>query len=319
MGVSVSASTPVAIPLDPYDHAPSRAPTVVPDPLDGRPEDQPRADHDAPSGLDELPIVRSGRSRDAPDSSVAYDGNGSTAWPAGELENRWIWFDLGEPVRIRLVRWLATGSGSVTIDVSDDRETWQEVGDSSLANDWVGIDLRENARYVRLTFSDDATEDTSLVEFAAYGMSPDRGTGGNQSVELAQEREQRAQDRRSQRDRGQRRAQKARVEATGAPENESGADSGSGASVSTKPGKTKCKGDKAKCQAREGKTRVDEDCTSEGTCVIDVRADGGTAICDATGGDKNETGQGEGKQPGRGGRCEAIADGGTVTIGDINP
>jgi hypothetical protein len=65
--------------------------------------------------------------------------------------------------------------------------------------------------------------------------------------------------------------------------------------------------------------RVEEDCAAEGSCTIDVRADGGTAICDASGGDRTETGDGEGKRGGRGGRCEAVANGGAVTIGDIDP
>ena len=38
------------------------------------------------------------------------------------------------------------------------------------------------------------------------------------------------------------------------------------------------------------------------------------------GGDEDRAGDGEGKRGGgNGGRCEAVADGGTVTIGDVNP
>jgi hypothetical protein len=64
---------------------------------------------------------------------------------------------------------------------------------------------------------------------------------------------------------------------------------------------------------------VEEDCETDGTCTIDVQADGGSATCDATGGDETQAGKGEGKRGGEGGRCEAVADGGAVTIGDINP
>jgi hypothetical protein len=64
---------------------------------------------------------------------------------------------------------------------------------------------------------------------------------------------------------------------------------------------------------------IEEDCLQDGTCVIDVRADGGTASCDASGADDGEAGRGEGRRGGDGGRCEAVANGGTITIGDINP
>ena len=64
---------------------------------------------------------------------------------------------------------------------------------------------------------------------------------------------------------------------------------------------------------------MEEDCEEEGSCTIDVQADGGTAICDAAGGDESRAGGGKGREGGEGGSCEAVADGGTVTIGDINP
>jgi hypothetical protein len=172
---------------------------------------------------------------------------------------------------------------------------------------------------VRLSFSDKSSNDASLVEFAAYGQRVRSGTGGDKSVDLVQERKQRVSDPKERREKGERRSQRATDADRAKPDDGEGGTGSSGLTISTKPGKTKCTGDKAKCRAKEGKTRVEDDCAGEGTCVIDVRADGGTAICDSSGGDDNETGQGEGKQPGRGGRCEATADGGTVTIGDINP
>jgi hypothetical protein len=63
---------------------------------------------------------------------------------------------------------------------------------------------------------------------------------------------------------------------------------------------------------------VEDDCTADGTCTIDVRADGGTAVCDSTGGDESRAGGGEGKRGSDGGECEAVANGGAVAIGDIN-
>ena len=68
-----------------------------------------------------------------------------------------------------------------------------------------------------------------------------------------------------------------------------------------------------------GQVSVEEDCAGDGSCTIDVRADGGTVVCDASGGDQSKAGDGEGKRGGQGGRCEAVANGGAVAIGDINP
>lgn len=313
-----AAGTPVVQAPDPLDSLPDGE-TIEPDPLDGAANEREQPDEVAAKGLDELPIVRSGRSRGAPDSSVSYDRNRSTAWLVGEVDANWVWLDLGEQVRLRELRWLTTGSGTLTVEVSDDREKWREVGMSPFDDDWSVLELRDDTRYVRLTFSNDATDDASLVELAVFGQRSSKGAGGSQFVDSAQEREQRANDRKGRRDRSEQRPQRAandELDAVGDGSNEA---NDSGLTVSTKPGKTKCKGEKARCRANEGKTRVEDDCATEGTCVIDVRADGGTAICDASGEDDNETGQGEGKRPGRGGRCEATADGGTVTIGDISP
>jgi hypothetical protein len=89
--------------------------------------------------------------------------------------------------------------------------------------------------------------------------------------------------------------------------------------ISAEQGETRCSGNRERCEARQGVVSVEDECEREGSCTIDIRADGGTAICDASGGDRAEAGDGEGKRGGRGGRCEAIANGGAVTIGDIDP
>ena len=97
-------------------------------------------------------------------------------------------------------------------------------------------------------------------------------------------------------------------------------DEDSSVNVTAKAGKTKCSGKGERCRAEPGKVEVTDDCDGDGTCTIDVRADGGSAVCDASGGDEDRAGDGEGKRGGgNGGRCEAVADGGTVTIGDVNP
>jgi hypothetical protein len=89
--------------------------------------------------------------------------------------------------------------------------------------------------------------------------------------------------------------------------------------VSAKAGKTKCSGKRERCRARPGKVEVTDDCDGDGTCTIDIRADGGSAVCDASGSNEARAGDGEGKRGGgNGGRCEAVADGGTVTIGDVS-
>ena len=64
---------------------------------------------------------------------------------------------------------------------------------------------------------------------------------------------------------------------------------------------------------------MEEDCEVDGSCTIDIQVDGGTAACDATGGDEARAGDGEGRRGGDGGECEATANGGAVAIGDINP
>lgn len=314
----VADGTPVSGVIDPLDNV-EPEPTAAPDPLDGTPQARPQADEGAPEDLEALPVVRSGRSRSAPDSSVAYDGDVTTAWPAGEQGSRWVWFDLGEKARIREVRWLTTGAGTLSIDVSNDREKWREIASAPLETSWSGLTARHEAQFLRLSFSDQTSSNATLIEFTVYGQQISAGVGGGRTVELAQERKQRASDRQEQRTKGARRAQRANDAAPAADEGATSDNSRSGVQISAKPGKTQCKGDKAKCRANEGKTRVEEDCATEGTCAIDVRADGGTATCDASGGGNNETGQGEGKRSGRGGRCEAVANGGTVTIGDINP
>jgi len=310
--------TPVSTNPDPLD-GPDSLGVRQHDPLDGSPQSIIDEDVEIPSDFEALSVIRSGRSSSAPDSSVTYDGNLSTAWPVGELDQRWIWFDLGKASRLRELRWATSGTGSLSIEVSDDREKWREIAETSLEHGWTGVKLREDVQFVRLTFSDESSDDVALIEFAAYGVRVEQGVGGSAAVEFTQERKQRADGRRDRKSNKERQSQRARTEAPAAivePEEEP---SSSGIQVSARPGKTKCKGDKSRCRADKGETRVEENCATEGSCVIDVRADGGTAICDASGGDENEIGEGEGKQPGRGGRCEATADGGTVTIGDISP
>jgi hypothetical protein len=288
------------------------------DPLDGDPLDgEPRPNDDRePEALAELEIVRSGRPADAPDSRPAYDGNPKTAWMvAGEGDGTWIWFDLSDEEAVREVRWLARGSGAIEVTLSDDRDAWREVGRRDVRAGWQTVAFTQGARYVRLTLRPD--EDGNLpmlAEVATYGTEGNKSVARKQRArddegDDARERERGARDR--ERDRAAERRTVVR------DRGESEAESGPG--VSAEPGETRCRGKRAKCEAREGRVSFEEDCEREGTCVIDIRADGGTAVCDASGPDEGEAGRGEGKRGGDGGRCEAVANGGTVTIGDINP
>jgi hypothetical protein len=309
--VSQRSSDPAAATPVPLGN--ERADPLDGDPLDGEP--RPNDDRD-PEALAELEIVRSGRPANAPDSRPAYDGDPKTVWTVpGNSAAAWVWFDLGDEEPVREVRWLARGGGAIEVALSDDRDSWREVGRRDVRAAWQTVALAEEARYVRLTLRPD--EDGNLpmlAEVAAYGTEGNKSVARKQRArddegDDARERERGARDR--ERDRAAERRTVVR------DRGESEAESGPG--VSAEPGETRCRGKRAKCEAREGRVSVEEDCDREGTCVIDIRADGGTAVCDASGPDEGEAGRGEGKRGGDGGRCEAVANGGTVTVGDINP
>ena len=288
------------------------------DPLDGDPLDGPTAgDPGAPNDQTQLEVKRSARPRDEAATVAVYDDDPETVWtPEADTGESWFWLDLGLERPLREVRWLAEGRGVVEIAVSSDRRRWRDVDRVEVGRGWHGADLREDARYVRLTLLpiEDGGDLPAIAEAAVYG--PPSVTA-----------EQRAGDRRaSNRDRPSRRDGEslAKQEAGGddsAAGNEPRANSRSRGRVRTaaEPGETHCRGDGQRCKPQQGEVSVEEDCAGDGTCTIDVRADGGTAVCDATGGDETKAGRGEGKRGGRAGRCEAVADGGAVAIGDVNP
>ncbi len=78
----------------------------------------------------------------------------------------------------------------------------------------------------------------------------------------------------------------------------SNADKQGSVNSSAKAGKTKCTGNRERCRARPGKVEVTDDCDGDGTCTIDIRADGGSAECDASGGEKDRAGNGDSRRPG---------------------
>ena len=167
------------------------------------------------------------------------------------------------------------------------------------------------ARYVRLLLAPDAEGALpELAEVTVYGSERARAD--------ARANDRRDEPRRQRRGRGG----TARESVATAQEAEQGNQGGKRegrVQVSTEPGETRCKGKKARCEAKKGRVSVEEDCAAEGSCVIEVQADGGTATCDASGGDAPRDRRDERRRGTRGGRCEAVANGGTVTIGDINP
>jgi len=205
----------------------------------------------------------------------------------------------------------------IEVSLSSDQQRWREVDRLDVDRGWQGIDVREDARYVRLTLHrDDEGQLPAITEAAVYGSE-------RREVVSTEQRADSNRDRK--RDRPERRTKDAAAEQqageSGAAGNGGGAERGStgGVRISAEPGETRCKGNRDRCEARQGVVSVEDGCDQEGSCTIDIRADGGTAICDASGGERTETGDGEGKRRGRGGRCEAVANGGAVTVGDINP
>ncbi len=305
---------------DPLDSDPSEAASIIGDPFDGDPLDGQPADDDpeAPVDQTQLEIVRSARPHDEPTTLAVYDDDPQTVWePQADVGETWLWLDLGLARRLREVRWLSRGTGSVEVAVSSDRERWQNVDRVEVSRGWQGVELRDDARYVRLTLlpGDDGGELPAIAEAAVYGG--DR----KPSVSSEQRAGGRGRDRaRQPRDRTSASGQQTEVDdSSGSDERRRAGRSGGRVRTSAQPGETRCRGDHARCEARQGEVSVEADCEREGTCTIDVRADGGTAICDASGGDETKAGGGEGKRGGRAGRCEAVANGGAVAVGDVNP
>ena len=322
-GASATPVAPVPAPVTPLENEqpdetqreadPPDADPLDGDPLDGRPADD---DPGAPEDLVQLEIVRSGRPNDEPSTVAAYDDDPATTWiPEAASAETWLWLDLGAERRVRNVRWLARGDGAVEVSLSRDRERWRTMDRVDIGTGWQGLDVRDDARYVRLTLlSGDSGAVAAIAEATVYG--PEQGESVSSEQEAGGESD-RKRERRTRDD-------KSTASEQDVDDQDPSSGDGAGRSrgrirVSTETGETRCSGNRERCEARQGEVSVEEDCAAEGSCTIDVRADGGTAICDASGGDRTETGDGEGKRGGRGGRCEAVANGGTVTIGDIDP
>jgi hypothetical protein len=321
----LTSGTPVAATAEPHDPLDSdstpRAP-IVGDRLDGDPLDGPPADGDpgAPADHSQLEIVRSARPHDEPATVAAYDDDPETVWtPQADAGETWLWLDLGLETRLREVRWLAQGKGSLEIAVSSDRRRWRDIDRVDVGRGWQGVELRDDARYVRLTLlpTDDGGELPAIAEATVYGPEPRRSVSSEQRAGDGRERERERQPRGDRRSVSKQEAEG--DDPSGGSEGRREPRSGGRVRISAEPGETRCRGDRERCEARQGEVSVEDDCEREGSCTIDVRADGGSAVCDAAGGDETKAGDGEGRRRGEGGRCETVANGGAVAIGDVNP
>jgi hypothetical protein len=299
---------------DPLDGDPHDGDSRDGDPLDGPP---PREDPGVPQDQSELEIVRSGRPEDLPTSLPAYDDDPQTVWaPEPSREAPWLWVDLGAERRVREIRWLARGGGAVEVAVSSDRRRWDPVDEVDVDDGWQGVALRDDARYVRLSLQpgDDAAL-PALAEVTVYGKE------GKKSVAAEQQASKDRGRKRQRADSGRKSRQQDKD--AGASQREAkrgGSRAGNGhVTISTAEGETSCKGKRARCKATPGEVSAVDDCGADGTCTIDIQANGGTASCDASATDEARAGAGEGKRGADGGTCEATANGGAVAIGDINP
>ncbi|MGH2613881.1 MAG: discoidin domain-containing protein [Thermomicrobiales bacterium] len=324
-GDSAPAGTPLAATAEPSDQNggdPLDGDPLDGDPLDGDPLDgePPLGDPAVPADHTQLEIVRSGRPNAEPRTLPAYDADPETIWtPEPDADETWLWLDLGEERRVREVRWLAEGAGAIEVSLSSDRRRWQDVDQVDVGDSWQGVSLRDDARYVRLSLQSAVGELPSIAEVAVYG-SDRRSMSAEQEAD--EDGRQRRRDR-AERDNGDSRSRRGSEEDRPAEDRDSDRPrdrrSTGRVRISAQRGETRCAGNRERCEAREGEAYIEDDCEQEGSCTIDVRVDGGTAICDATGGEDARAGDGEGKRSGDGGRCDATADGGAVTIGDIGP
>ena len=135
-----------------------------PDPLDGDPLDGDPLDGDPalvrpepPAHVDQFAIQRSGRPKQAASSLPAYDDDPSTYWtPPPDGERSWVWLDLGTERRLRWLRVLSRGSGSIGVELSNDLREWQHEAQFDAGRGWHALELQNDARYVRLNLQGDS-------------------------------------------------------------------------------------------------------------------------------------------------------------------
>ena len=319
------SGTPVAADVashDPLDGDSFQGASIASDRLDGDPLDglPVAGDPNAPVDQGPLGVVRGGRPRDEPAITAVYDDDPLTVWtPQAGTRETWLWLDLGLEKSLREVRLLAQGSGTAEIALSSDRRQWRDVDQIDVDVGWQKLELHDDARYVRLTLlpTESGEDLPAIAEVAVYGSDRSRSVASEQRAGNLRERNRDRQPR----DNGNSAAeQKAEGDGSSNGHRERRQPRSRGrVQTSVEPGGTRCRGDRGPCEARQGGVSMEDDCERERTCTIDVRVDGGTAVCDAVGGDETKAGDGEGRRAGEGGLCEADANGGAVAIGDVNP
>lgn len=345
-----AASTPVSAGdsarqlADPLDGDRNDGERRQEDPLDGDPLDGAPVSGKAKDEIVRLEITRSGRPEGAPSSVVAYDDDPDTEWrPEESAAGAWLWLDLGEVRELNEVRWLASGAGRIAVALSDDRKEWRTVETIDVGRSWQETALKDEARYVRLSLTaEDEGDLPAITEIEVYG-SENASTAREQKAKSERKgnknkNKDKKKGNENKKDKGGKNGTNKDDNADSSTTNDKGGknDKGnnsggsskgntSGGAVETRDGisvqagETHCQGDRNRCRAQAGEVDVQDDCGNGSTCTIDIQADGGSANCDSTGGDENKAGNGEGKRSGDGGRCEAVANGGAVSIGDINP
>ena len=320
------SGTPVAAaaePRDPVDGDRSPGASIAGDPLDGDPLDGPPADGDrgAPVDQTELEIVRSARPHDEPATVVAYDDDPRTVWtPRADAGETWLWLDLGLERPLREVRWLAEGRGTVEIAVSSDRQRWRDVDRVDVDDGWQGVELRDDARYVRLTLlpADDGGELPAIAEATIYGpdkraacFRPNSGLMTAANGIATGSRVATGNRLPSRKPKATIRQVVTRNESNLVPAVE----------FASRPNQERPAAAATVNAARRDRARSRSRTTASAkaparSTSVPTAAPRSVTPPAAT---RRKRATARGRRGGRGGRCEAVANGGAVAIGDVNP
>ena len=255
-------------------------------------------------------IVASGRPRHSTDSVLAYDGDPTTGWSAGEVSpTAYAWFDLGQRRTIAGLRWFqSVVDGPVAIQISNDRQEWTTVlvAEQPVADSWQRADIGQVARFVRIVV-DTERGGADLAEVEIFG--PPGSEPAEDEVAIAQQQpvSNRAPSVRITGG-GEQGRQAAEVAVVTTPEPDSEA-----VEISVNGETTRCSGGE-RCRVESRQPEIVEDCgDGTTTCTIRIGVSGGLAVCDASGGNR-----GRNSASGSGERCTAEASGGTVEVSDVN-
>src|SRR4051812_30868871 len=214
------------------------------DPLDGDPLDgDPALNRPNPPGhVDQFAVQRSGRPKQASSSLPAYDDDPNTYWtPTADGERSWLWLDLGTERRLRWLRVLSRGSGSISVELSSDLREWQREAQFDAGSGWQALELQRDARYVRLNLQGDTGDPAPAIgEVDVYGTDA-------AGLALQQDASPGSRHKRHRTARGVVETQQAATTAEGSKDssgkkNKNGGNNGGNIQVSAKKGKTDCNG-----------------------------------------------------------------------------